>query len=78
MFEAGIWKVKPLNSSDSMEMEDPVWTESNWDALGLRVYTVQNAGYDHLVLVGGFSVTVLAYLAIVLARAFIIKALKQD
>lgn len=68
----------PLNSSDSMGMEDHVWTESNWDAIGLRVYTVQNAAYDRLVLLGGLAVTVLAYLAIVVARAFITKALKQD
>lgn len=68
----------PLNSSVSMGMEDPVWTESNWDKIGLRVYTVQNAAYDRLVLFGGLAVTVLAYLAIVVARAFITKALKQD
>lgn len=78
MFESGIWKVMPLNSSNSMGTEDPVWTESNWDAIGLRVYTVQNAAYDRLVLLGGLVVTVLAYLAIVVARAFITKALKQD
>ena len=74
--KSGIWKVMAVNNSDSME--DPVWTESNWDALGLRVYTVQNAAYDRLVLLGGLAITLLAYLAILVSRAFIIKALKQD
>lgn len=61
-----------------MGLVDPVWTESNWDAIGLRVYTIQNAAYDHLVLIGGIGVTVLAYLMIALTRTFITKALKWD
>lgn len=77
-FESGIWTVLPPNSSDPMGMSDPVWTESNWNAIGLRVYTVQDPGYDRLVLLGGISVTVLAYVAIVITRAFITKALKRD
>ncbi|MBA0576944.1 hypothetical protein Golob_028111 [Gossypium lobatum] len=76
--DSGTWKVLPPNSSDPMGKLDPVWTESNWNTIGLRVYTVQEAAYDRLVLLGGISVTVLAYLAIVLTRAYITKALKQD
>lgn len=68
----------PSNTSDPMGMVDPVWTESNWDRIGLQVYTVQDAGYDRLILLGGLSVTILAYLAIVVTRAFITKALKRD
>ncbi|XP_015582559.1 nicastrin isoform X1 [Ricinus communis] len=77
-YESGIWSVLPSNYSDSMGMVDPVWTESNWDAIGLRVYTVQNATFDNLVLVGGIAVTVLAYVVIVITRAFITKASKRD
>lgn len=77
-FESGSWKVLPPNSSDPMGMVDPVWTESNWDAIGLRVYTVQDSTYDHFVLLGGISITVLAYVAIVTTRTFITKTLKQD
>ncbi|XP_041002422.1 nicastrin isoform X2 [Juglans microcarpa x Juglans regia] len=77
-FESGTWTVLPPNSSDPMGMLDPVWTESNWNAIGLRVYTVQDAAYDHIVLVAGISVTVLAYLAIVTTRAVLTKALKRD
>ena len=61
-----------------MGLADPVWTESNWDAIGLRVYTAQNATFDNLVLVGGIALTILAYVAIVITRAFITKALKRD
>ncbi|XP_028053222.1 nicastrin isoform X6 [Camellia sinensis] len=77
-YESESWKVLTPNSSDQMGMVDPVWTESNWGVIGLRVYTVQDAAYDRIVLMAGFSVTVLAYLAIVSTRAFIAKALKRD
>ncbi|GKV20286.1 hypothetical protein SLEP1_g30438 [Rubroshorea leprosula] len=77
-YDNGIWKVLPPNSSDPMGLVDPVWTESNWNAIGLRVYTVQDIAYDRLILLGGISVTVLAYIAIVFTRAVITKALKQD
>ncbi|XWS65719.1 hypothetical protein CRYUN_Cryun05aG0137700 [Craigia yunnanensis] len=77
-FDSGTWQVLPPNSSDPMGMLDPVWTESNWNTIGLRVYIVQDAAYDRLVFLGGITVTVLAYLAIVLTRAYITKALKQD
>ncbi|KAK3426421.1 hypothetical protein EUGRSUZ_F02879 [Eucalyptus grandis] len=77
-FESGSWKVLPPNSSDPMGMADPVWTESNWDLIGLRAYTVQDSMYDHFVLLVGVSITVLAYVAIVTTRTFITKALKRD
>lgn len=78
MFESGTWNVLPPNSSDSMGSVDPVWTESNWNTIGLRVYTIQNGAYDHLILIGGITVTILAYFMIALARSFITKALKRD
>ncbi|XP_024025905.1 nicastrin [Morus notabilis] len=77
-FHSGTWIVLPPNSSDLMGLVDPVWTESNWNAIGLRVYIVQSAAYDCLVLLGGIAVTALAYLAIVITRATIAKILKQD
>ncbi|OMO66813.1 Nicastrin [Corchorus capsularis] len=77
-FDSGTWTLLPPNSSDPMGMLDPVWTESNWNTIGLRVYTVQDAAYDRLVLLSGITVTAFAYLAIVLTRAYVIKALKQD
>ncbi|KAI4389344.1 hypothetical protein MLD38_001578 [Melastoma candidum] len=76
--ENDFWKLLPGNSSDPMGMVDPVWTESNWDTIGLRVYTVQASVFDHFVLLGGIAITLLAYLMIVTSRAFIEKALKRD
>ncbi|KAK6127422.1 hypothetical protein DH2020_038843 [Rehmannia glutinosa] len=76
--EMGSWTVLPSNSSDIMDVEDPVWTESNWDVINVRVYTVQTAAYDHVILLLGILVTLLAYLLIVIARTVIRKALKQD
>ncbi|KAJ8763070.1 hypothetical protein K2173_023275 [Erythroxylum novogranatense] len=76
--ETGTWNVLPPNSSDTMGMVDPVWTESNWNGLGVRVYTVQNSTFDHLVLIGGIAITLFAYLAIILVSALITKSLKRD
>ncbi|GMH30231.1 hypothetical protein Nepgr_032074 [Nepenthes gracilis] len=77
-FESGAWTVLPPNTSDPMGMVDPVWTESNWDVIGLRVYTKQDSTYDNLVLLGGLGVTIFSYIAVVITRAFITKTLKSD
>ncbi|XP_026407913.1 nicastrin-like [Papaver somniferum] len=77
-FDTGIWNLLPANASDVMGMVDPVWTESFWSEIGLRAYTVQNAAYDRFVLLGGISVTVLAYLAMIVTKAIVTKALKRD
>jgi nicastrin len=61
-----------------MGLVDPVWTESNWNTIGIRVYTVQIAAYDQVVLVGGITLTILAYLAIAVTRTFVAKATKRD
>ncbi|XP_009139442.2 nicastrin isoform X2 [Brassica rapa] len=74
----GAWTILPQNTSDSMGMVDPVWTESNWNTIGLQVYTVQHSAYDNAVLVAGITVTTLAYFGIMVAKSFITKALKQD
>lgn len=77
-YESGVWSVLPPNSSDNMGVVDPVWTESNWNSQGMRVYTVEIAGYDRFVLFGGIALTILAYLAIAITRAFVDKAMKRD
>ncbi|KAK2386400.1 Zn-dependent exopeptidases superfamily protein [Trifolium repens] len=77
-FESGVWSILPLNSSDKMGLVDPVWTESNWNTIGIRVYTVQSAAYDRVVLLGGITLTILAYLAIAVTRTFVAKATKRD
>lgn len=77
-FESGLWKVLPQNASDIMGMVDPVWTESFWDTIQLRVYTVQSETYDNLILVAGIAITLLAYIATLITRAAVAKALKHD
>lgn len=77
-YESGVWNVLPPNSSDELGVVDPVWTESNWNTIGIQVYTVQDAAYDRLVLFGGITITILAYVVIGITRAYITKALKRD
>lgn len=76
--EGNSWQVIPANASDSMGLVDPVWTESYWGTLGLRIYKVQSSAYDHLVLLGGVAVTAAAYLAVIVTRTCLVKALKHD
>ncbi|CAL9013069.1 unnamed protein product [Prunus brigantina] len=77
-YESGTWDVLPPNNSEPMGLVDPVWTESNWDTIGLRVYTIQNASFDRLVLLGSIAITVLSCFAIVITKAFVRRALKRD
>ncbi|GAB2212538.1 hypothetical protein Drorol1_Dr00020511 [Drosera rotundifolia] len=77
-FDSDAWTVLPPNSSDPMGMVDPVWTESNWEVISLRVYTMQDATYDQLILLGGIALTMLSYVAIVATKTFITKTLKRD
>ncbi|KAK6927808.1 hypothetical protein RJ641_006399 [Dillenia turbinata] len=77
-YESEGWNILPADSSDPMGMVDPVWTESNWDVITLRLYAVEDAAYDRLVLLGGCTLTVIAYIATLLTGSFITKTLKQD
>ncbi|KAL2897351.1 Nicastrin [Bienertia sinuspersici] len=77
-FKSGSWKLLPPNSSDRMSIADPVWTESNWDVIRLRVFTLQNAAYDRLILFGGVGITGFSYLAIEIIKAIMTKTLKRD
>ncbi|XP_073149434.1 nicastrin isoform X2 [Henckelia pumila] len=77
-YESGGWTLLPYNSSDNTSMEDPVWTESNWETIGIRVYSVQDATYDYLILALGIVITLLAYILTMIVRTLIRKASKQD
>ncbi|KAJ4764059.1 Nicastrin [Rhynchospora pubera] len=77
-YENNIWHVLPANPSDPMESVDPVWTESYWNTIGLRVYKVESPLYDRLVLAGGVFVTFASYLAVVIARTQLAKVVKRD
>jgi nicastrin len=53
-------------------------TESFWNTIGLRVYAVQSAAYDWVVLVVGVSITATSYLAVIIGRrTYISKVIKQ-
>ncbi|KAH0468003.1 hypothetical protein IEQ34_003036 [Dendrobium chrysotoxum] len=77
-FEGNSWHILPPNTSDPLGLVDPVWTESYWNTIGLRVYTVQSSAYDNLVLLIGIVITVATYIATFVARTFLLKALKHD
>ncbi|CAM0944289.1 unnamed protein product [Alopecurus aequalis] len=76
-FEDNAWHVLPANSSDPMGA-DPVWTESYWNTISLRVYAVQSTSSDWLVLLAGLVVTAVSYLGVIIGRAYISKITKRD
>ncbi|URE35756.1 Nicastrin [Musa troglodytarum] len=76
--EDNLWHVIPASSLDPMGSVDPVWTESFWNTIGLRVYTVQSGTYDRLILVGGVGVTVASYIVTIVTKSFLAKAVKND
>lgn len=77
-YESGSWKVLPPNPSDPMSSLDPVWAESNWDAIGLRVYTMQDPTYDRLILLAGLGITGFSYFVIEITKTIVAKTLKRD
>jgi len=77
-FEDGSWHVMPANASDPMGSVDPVWTESYWNTIGLRIYAVHSLAYDRLILVAGVILTVSSYTVAIAIRTCILKALKRD
>ncbi|KAL8160165.1 hypothetical protein V2J09_001702 [Rumex salicifolius] len=77
-YDSGSWNLLPANTSDPMEVADPVWTESNWDAIGVKIYTKQGTVYDRLTLLGGLAITSFAYATIIATKSFIAKTLKRD
>lgn len=77
-FEGNFWQILPANASDPLGLVDPVWTESYWNTIGLRVYTVQSSAYDNLVLLIGIVITVATYIATIVVRTYLLKVLKHD
>ena len=61
-----------------MGVVDPVWTESYWNTIGLRVYAVQDSTFDWLILLAGLSITAASYCAVHVGRAYISKVVKCD
>uniref|UniRef100_A0A0E0K513 Nicastrin n=1 Tax=Oryza punctata TaxID=4537 RepID=A0A0E0K513_ORYPU len=77
-FEDNLWHILPVNSSDPFSAADPVWTESFWNTIGLRVYAVQATSYDWLVLLIGIIITAASYFAVIVGRSYISKIIKRD
>ncbi|PKA47187.1 Nicastrin [Apostasia shenzhenica] len=77
-FESNSWQILPANASDPLGLVDPVWTESYWETIGLRVYRVQSSVYDNGVLLAGIGITFATYIAAIGVRTLLLKALKHD
>lgn len=76
-YGASGWLVIPAASGDKMGELDPVYTESYWKVLGVRVYTKESTIFDGLVLLMGIVVTVGSFFTILSAKAVFRKRLKH-
>ena len=56
---------------------DPVFTESYWKVLGVRVYTKESSIFDGVVLFLGMLVTVMSFFIILGSKAAFRKRLKH-
>lgn len=77
-FEGDSWNVLPVNTSDPLGAADPVWTESYWNTIGLRIYKVQSSTYDRLVLITGVLLTVSTYFIAIAIKDYLTRVMKRD
>lgn len=71
------WQVTAARSGDKMGEVDPVFTESYWKVLGVRIYTKESSIFDGLVLFMGVLITVTSFFATLSAKAAFRKRLKH-
>lgn len=76
-YESDSWKVISAQPNDTMGKFDPVWTESFWKTLEVRVYMQQNPFFDEIILLSGLAVTLGSFIAIFSTKAVFMKALKN-
>ncbi|XP_024531033.1 nicastrin [Selaginella moellendorffii] len=76
-YKSGNWELLPVGSGDFMDSIDPVWTESFWKSLTLRVYQQERPSLNGMLLLAGCSVTVASAVSILATRALFRKRLKS-
>eukprot|EP00250_Pteridium_aquilinum_P005740 c15793_g1_i1 orf=779-2905(-) len=76
-YGASGWLVIPAASGDKMGEADPVYTESYWKVLGVRVYTKESSSFDALILITGIGVTVGSFFIILNTKSVFRKRLKH-
>lgn len=77
-YDAYGWKLIPAAPGDIMSEADPVWTESYWRFLTVRVFLEESSRHDAIVLAWGFAVTVGSYLVLMTGKGVLYKRLKRD
>lgn len=71
------WLVVPAASGDKMGEVDPIFTESYWKSLEVKVYTTENSFFDCLILAFGVAITVGSFFTILSVKALLRKRLKR-
>ncbi|KAG0267337.1 hypothetical protein BG011_006754 [Mortierella polycephala] len=66
------------NSYYILDASKPVWTESTWDPVGLRLFDVISPTAQYVELATGIVLTVVSIGAVWYARRFLRKTLKED
>ncbi|KAG6547977.1 hypothetical protein Mapa_010799 [Marchantia paleacea] len=76
-FEAASWKVVAAEPGDTMSEMDPVWTESFWKSISVRLYLRESSSQDELILGVGTALTVGSFFAVFFTKAVFHKRLKR-
>ncbi|KAI5082078.1 hypothetical protein GOP47_0001821 [Adiantum capillus-veneris] len=76
-FAASGWRVVPAVSGDVMGNADPVYTESYWKVLGVRVFTTESSTFDAWILIAGMAITTGSFVISLFGKSAFRKRLKH-
>ncbi|CAM6086764.1 unnamed protein product [Calypogeia fissa] len=77
-YETYGWRLIPATPGDIMSEVDPVWTESYWKSLTVRLFLEESSRHDEIILTWGLAMTVGSFLAIATSKAVLCRRLKRD
>lgn len=76
-YGASGWRVIPAMSGDIMGNADPVYTESFWKVLGVRVFLKESSTFEAWILIMGMALTAVSFVIILSAKSAFRKRLKH-
>ncbi|MCO5567551.1 hypothetical protein L7F22_021245 [Adiantum nelumboides] len=71
------WRVIPAMSGDVMGKADPVYTESYWKVLGVRVFSKESSTFEGWIFISGMGIMVGSFVISLFAKSFFRKRLKH-
>ncbi|KAH7352865.1 hypothetical protein KP509_19G068000 [Ceratopteris richardii] len=76
-YTASGWQTLPPSSTDVLGNVDPVYTESYWRVLGVRIFMKESSAFDTWILIMGMAITVVSFMTILSMKSAFKKRLKH-